>query len=78
MGILIRETTREQRERIVSESIGNTDGLCDGCACGILEMYQPYIDGLIELREINEAFVRNRCLPQARSGPEADPADARR
>ena len=43
------------------ESIGNTDGLCDGCACGILEMYQPYIDGLLELREINELFERERC-----------------
>lgn len=61
MGILICETTREERERIVQESIGNTDGLCDGCACGIIDMYQPYIDGLMELKEVNELFSRERC-----------------
>ena len=29
--ILIADTTREERERIVAESIGNIDGVCDGC-----------------------------------------------
>ena len=43
--ILIRDTTREEREQIVSESIGNISGLCDGCSPGIAEMYQDYIDG---------------------------------
>ncbi len=43
--ILIKDTTREQRERIVAESIGNIDGACDGCAPGLVEMYQDYIDG---------------------------------
>ena len=52
----IRDTTREERERIVAESIGNTAGLCDGCSPGIAEMYQDYIDGIKELREINAAF----------------------
>lgn len=54
--ILIKDTTKEGRERIVAESIGNVDGACDGCAAGIIEMYQPYIDGLKELREINMEF----------------------
>ncbi len=54
--ILIKDTTKEERERIVAESIGNVDGACDGCAAGIIEMYQPYIDGLKELREINMEF----------------------
>lgn len=54
--ILIRDTTREERERIVAESIGNIDGLCDGCSPGLTAMYQPYIDGLKELREINMEF----------------------
>ena len=54
--ILIADTTREERERIVAESIGNIEGLCDGCSPGIIEMYQDYIDGKKELREINAAF----------------------
>ncbi len=56
MGILIRETSREERERIVADSIGNISGLCDGCSPGIIEMYQDYIDGKRELREINMEF----------------------
>ena len=54
--ILIRDTTREEREQIVAESIGNIAGLCDGCSPGIVEMYQDYIDGKRELREINAEF----------------------
>ena len=54
--IRIADTTREERERIVAESIGNTDSLCDGCSPGIIEMYQDYIDGKRELREINAEF----------------------
>ena len=54
--ILIADTTREERERIVAESIGNIEGLCDGCSPGIIEMYQDYIDGKKELREINAEF----------------------
>lgn len=56
MGILISETTKEERERIVAESIGNVDGACDGCAAGMIDMYQPYIDGFKELRDINMEF----------------------
>ena len=54
--ILIADTTREERERIVSESIGNISGLCDGCSPGMIEMYQEYIDGKKELREVNAEF----------------------
>ena len=56
MGILISETTKEERERIVAESLGNISGACDGCSPGIIEMYQDYIDGKKELREINMEF----------------------
>ena len=52
----IADTTREERERIVAESIGNTAGLCDGCSPGIAEMYQDYIDGKREIRDINMEF----------------------
>ncbi len=54
--ILIKDTTKEERARIVAESIGNVDGACDGCAAGMIEMYQPYIDGIKELRDINMEF----------------------
>jgi len=54
--ILIRDTTKEERERIVAQSIGNVDGACDGCAAGLADMYQPYIDGEKELRDINMEF----------------------
>ena len=54
--ILIKDTTREERERIVAESIGNISGLCDGCSAGLAEMYRDYIDGKKEIREINQEF----------------------
>ncbi len=54
--ILIKDTTREERERIVAESIGNISGACDGCMAGLAEMYQDYIDGIKEIRDINMEF----------------------
>lgn len=54
--ILIKDTTKEERERIVAESIGNINGSCDGCAAGLAEMYQDYIDGKKEIRDINMEF----------------------
>ena len=56
MGYLISETTKEERERIVEESIGNINGSCDGCMAGIADMYQDYIDGIRELKDINMEF----------------------
>ena len=56
LSIRIADTTREERERIVAESVGNTAGLCDGCSPGIIEMYNDYIEGKRELREINAEF----------------------
>ena len=43
MSILIKDTTKEERAKIVEESIGNIAGACDGCSVGIVEMYQDYI-----------------------------------
>lgn len=57
--ILIKDTTREEREQIVNESLGNVYGSCDGCAVGIIDMYDDYIEGRKELREINAAFKAN-------------------
>ena len=54
--ILIKDTTKEEREQIVAESIGNISGSCDGCAAGLAEMYQDYIYGKKEIRDINMEF----------------------
>lgn len=56
MSILIKDTTKEERERIVAESLGNINGSCDGCMAGLAEMYQDYIDGKREISDINMAF----------------------
>ena len=53
---LISETTKEEREAIVKESLGNIEASCDGCMSGLAEMYQDYIDGKKELCEINMEF----------------------
>lgn len=71
--IRIADTTREEREQIVAESIGNISGLCDGCSPGMIEMYQDYIDGKKELREINAEF-RARYMSGA-MGPEKSSCD---
>lgn len=56
MSYLIKDTTKEEREKIVAESLGNIDASCDGCSTGLAEMYQDYIDGKRELRDINMEF----------------------
>ena len=67
MGYLISETTKEEREKIVAESLGNIDAAFDGCMSGLVEMYQDYIDGKKELREINMEFnaryVKSEDMP---------------
>ena len=55
-GYLIKDTTKEEREQIVAESLGNISASCDGCSLGIIEMYQDYIDGRKELRDLNMEF----------------------
>ena len=68
MSILIKDTTREEREQIVADSIGNISGSCDGCMAGLVEMYQDYIDGKKEIREINMEFRAN--YESGTEGPE--------
>lgn len=71
MSILIKDTTREERERIVAESLGAMDASCDGCSAGMYEMYEDYIEGKCELREINmryrAGYVSGKRRPE-RSG----------
>lgn len=60
---LIKNTTREQREKIIGDSLACGGGGCENCsACGVygagdpVEMYQPYIEGLKEIEAINKEF----------------------
>lgn len=53
MGYLISETTKEEREKIAADSFGNIAASCDGC---MAEMYQDYIEGKKEMRQINMEF----------------------
>ncbi len=61
--ILIKDTTREERARIVNE-----EGLCDGCSPGLLRMYDDYINGTKELREVNMEF--NARYVSGQTGPD--------
>ena len=56
MSYLIKDTTEEERRKIVEESLCNLEGACDGCAARVAEMYDAYIRGEKELREINMVF----------------------
>lgn len=52
---LIKNTTREQREQIVRESLGYSDIGCEEYGDGY-DMYLPYIEGKKELREITMEY----------------------
>ena len=62
--VLIRDTTREEREEIVRQALWGACGaeceFCSGCdnrgGGRIEEMYQPYIEGRKEIRQINEEY----------------------
>ena len=62
--LLIKDTTREEREQIVHQALWGACGIdcefCSGCdnrGGGRIEsIYQPYIDGLKEIREINAEY----------------------
>ncbi len=62
--ILIKDTTREEREKIVQQALWGACGseceFCSGCdnlGGGRIEsIYQPYIDGEMEMCEINAAY----------------------
>ena len=64
--ILIKDTTKEDRIRIVQEGLNQCGGACDFCnGCDNLgggsvdAFYEPYINGEKELREINEEYRKN-------------------
>ena len=64
--ILIKDTTKEEREKIIQQSLsecGGACGFCNGCdnlgGGSVDAYYQPYIDGIKELRELNEEYRSN-------------------
>lgn len=67
--ILIKDTTKEERIRIVQEGLSQCGGACDFCnGCDNLgggsvdAIYEPYINGEKELRQINEEYRSNSGL----------------
>lgn len=61
--ILIKDTTREERIRIVQQSLaacGQECEFCNGCdnlgGGDVEKFYQPYIDGEKEISEINREY----------------------
>ena len=73
LDILKDGKSKEEREQIVAESLGYMEANCDGCTSGLAEMYQAYIDGKKELRDINMEFhagyVSGEEVPGRRSCP---------
>ena len=58
--VLIKDTTREERAQMVAMALDwcgdSSCEQCSGCSLGvgaIDKMYAPYIDGLLELAEVN-------------------------
>ena len=54
--ILIKDTTVEERKQNVKEALGNISANCDGCMARLSEMYDEYIEGKKEIRDINMEF----------------------
>ena len=73
LDILKDGKSKEEREQIVAESLGYMEANCAGCTSGLAEMYQAYIDGKKELRDINMEFhagyVSGEEVPGRRSCP---------
>ncbi len=65
--VLIEDTSREERIRIVAEGLDwcgdSSCEQCSGCSLGIGaidKMYAPYIEGELELAEINLRHAATR------------------
>ena len=70
--ILIAETTREERIQIVQSALGEWGDECDGMSSssgGYDKMYQPYIDGELELRECNRRAASESYVSYNRDRP---------
>lgn len=54
--LLIKDTTEEERRKIVEESLGFSGGSCDEAMSGLADMYDDYIYGKRELKDITMSF----------------------
>ena len=60
--LLIKDTTREEREQIIKDSL-DCGGGCENCSSCRLgggspwDIYQDYIDGKREIKEINAKYI---------------------
>ena len=65
--ILIKDTTREERIRILNRSLGQCGGGCENCSScvrgggSIDGIYQDYIDGKREIADINRDYSRRHA-----------------
>ena len=64
--LLIKDTTKEERIRIVNQGLSQCGGACDFCnGCdniggGRMDSYfEPYINGVKELQELNMEYANN-------------------
>ena len=61
MSLLIKDTTRDEREQIIRQSLDCGSG-CENCSsCWLgggspFDMYQDYIDGKKEIAQINAEY----------------------
>lgn len=68
---LIKDTTREERIQIVQQALSWGDD-CEGVSSltsGVEEMYQPYIDGELELAECNMRGAASKYVLSDRFRP---------
>lgn len=61
---LIKDTTREEREQIVKDSLSFGDIGCEEADDGY-EFYLPYIEGEVELRDLNMNYRAHYVLSDA-------------
>lgn len=78
--LLIKDTTRAQREEIVRRALAACGGSCEGCnGCGnsgggrVDAIYQPYIDGEVELADLNAAIPRAASWCGSKKGAAGHP-----
>ena len=61
--ILIKDTTREEREKIVAEALGCGSDCSMCCACGGMEIdYDQYIEGKKEIAQLNAEYRANTMI----------------